>query len=63
MSISWPGPLQTPRLVDIDVQRKKRIMSWLRSRWDAGADMNDTPQLLLEFEHFLQQCEAERMSK
>lgn len=63
MSMAWPGPLQTPRLVDMDVQRKKRIDSWLRSRWDAGDDMNDTPQLLLDFEHFLQQCEAERMSK
>jgi hypothetical protein len=63
MSISWPGPLQTPRLVDFDVQRKKRIDSWLRHRFDTGGSFDDTPELLLDFEIFLMEEEARRIKE
>jgi hypothetical protein len=46
-----------------DAQSKQRIASWIRRCWDDGAALEDLPSILLEFEKYLQACEAERMDK
>ncbi len=45
---------------DQDEHRRKRIAKWLRDRYDSGGGFEDTPELLLDFEKFLAECEAER---
>jgi hypothetical protein len=46
-----------------DKERRERIEEWMKRRWNNGEDMGDILQLLLDFEHFLMTCEAERQSK
>jgi hypothetical protein len=58
--ISWPGPLQTPHITDMDAQRKQRVAHWIVDRFDTGGDFLNTPQLLLDFWNFLEECEVER---
>ena len=45
---------------DLDLYAKQRIAKWLRDRYDSGGGFEDTPELLLDFEKFLAECEAER---
>ena len=45
---------------DLDLYAKQRIAKWLRDRYDSGGSFEDTPELLLDFEKFLAECEAER---
>ena len=65
MSISWPGPLQTPR-IDPDHWAKERA-KWLRDNYlgvwggyDGEVYEDDIIDLLLKFEKFLAECEAKR---
>ena len=66
MSISWPGPLQTP-VIDPDHWAKERAKKWLRDNdetlygsYDGDVDEEDIIDLLLKFEKFLAGCEAKR---
>ena len=66
MSISWPGPLQTPR-IDPDHWAKERAKKLFRDNaivqygnYDGEIDEDDTVELLLKFEKFLAGCEAKR---
>jgi hypothetical protein len=43
-----------------DAARRNRIAKFLRDRWDRGGDFGDTHELLLDFEKFLDEQEAER---
>ena len=47
-----------------DAQRTQRIKTWLHAVWhDYYLYNDDVAALLLEFEKYLQACEAERMDK
>ena len=67
--IVYPAPLQTPR-IDFDVQRRKRIASWLEHNdvclygsYDGEVDNDDLAEVLLEFEKFLMEEEARRLQQ
>ncbi len=45
---------------DSEYFSKKRIAKWIEDRWSFGEDLGDTAQVLLEFEQYLNECEAER---
>jgi hypothetical protein len=50
--------------LDQDAQSKQRIKAWLHAVWhDYYLHNDDVAALLLEFEKYLQACEAERMDK
>ena len=50
--------------LDQDAQSKQRIKTWLHAVWhDYYLHNDDVAALLLEFEKYLQACEAERMDK
>jgi hypothetical protein len=50
--------------LDQDAQSKRRIKTWLHEVWhDYYLYNDDVAALLLEFEKYLQACEAERMDK
>ena len=60
VTVAKPRITQEEPSEDQDEHRRKRIAKWLRDRYDSGGSFEDTPELLLDFEKFLAECEAER---
>jgi hypothetical protein len=45
---------------DQDYKAKQRIQNWIEDRWYKGLDFCDTEAVLLEFQKFLAEREADR---